>query len=273
MAVKALVMVRAKNRTASIVDVMKAKQKDLLETWLGNIRSLPRSRALELTSENQLRKQTADLLKALVSAFSSEQCEDTERPEFAQSVAVVRDIGAACAEQGFTATEATTYILLLKDALLQCLQAELSDNPELLNTEAIKMNKVFDKLGLVTLEAFIQNRRDVVANRGRSPRDRERFSGICNASKDAMESASLDEILLAIADSLCELMGCSVATLLARRKYHYPTSKGYHEYASQAVERFLGTKTAGGPLSLTLLLQQDRRERKEEANGQQTDSG
>jgi hypothetical protein len=271
--VTAAIMATTKNRKASIADVMKARQKELLETWLEKIRSLPRSRTLQLVTEKQLRKQTADLLRALTTAFGSKQCDDIERPEFAQSAAILRDIGAACAKQGLTATEATTYVLSLKDALLQCLQAELSSNPELLNAEVIKMNKVIDKLGLVALEAFIQNRRDVVANQGHSPTDRERFSGICDCSKDAMESASLDEILLAIADSLCELMGHSVAELLARRKYHYPTPKESHGYEPNTVERFLRTENASSPLSLTLLLQQDRQERKEEGNGQQTDPG
>jgi hypothetical protein len=270
--VKAVVMVRTKNRTASIADVMKARQKELLETWLGNIRSLPCSPALELMTEKQLRRQTANLLRALTTTFTSDRYEDIERPEFAQSVAILRDIGAACAKQGLTATETVTYVLSLKDALLQYVRTEFGGNPELLNAEVIKMNKVVDKLGLVALEAFTQNRRNVVANQGRLPTVRERFSGIYNPS-NAMESASLDEILLAIADSLCELMGYSVAQLLARRKYHYPAPKGYHEYDSQTVERFLRTETASGPVLLTLLLQQDRQERKEEGNGQQTDSG
>lgn len=270
---KTVVMVRTKNRTASIAGVMKARQKELLETWLENIRSLPCSPALELMMENQFRKQTADLLWALTTAFTNDRYEDIERPEFAQSVAILRDIGAACAKQGLTATETVTYVLSLKDALLQYVRTEFGGNPELLNAEVIKMNKVVDKLGLVALEAFIQNRRDVVANQGRLPTVRERFGGVYSPSKDAMESASLDEILLAIADSLCELMGYSVAQLLARRKYHYPAPKGYHEYGSQTVERFLRTETASGPVLLTLLLQQDRQERKEEGNGQQTDSG
>jgi hypothetical protein len=266
--VKAVVMVRTKNRTASIADVMKARQKELLETWLGNIRSLPCSPALELMTEKQLRRQTANLLRALTTTFNSDRYEDIERPEFTDSAAILRDIGTACAKRGLTVTETVTYILSLKGVLLQYLQAELSDSPELLNAEVIKMNKVIDKLGLVALEAFIQNRKDVIANQGSYPKVRECFSGIRDCSKDAMESASLDEILLAIADSLCELMGCSVATLLARRKYHYPTPKGYHQYAPQTVERFLGTEPASGPLSLTLLLQEDRQEEKEKGNGQ-----
>jgi hypothetical protein len=265
-------MVRAQNGRGGIASVVKARRKELLETWLENIRSLPRSRTLQLVTEKQLRKQTADLLRALTLAFSSERYEDIERPEFADSVAILCDISASRAEQGATPRETATYLLSLKDALLQYLQAEFGHNPELLNAEIIKMNKVIDQLVMVTFETFVETREEVIAEQGRSLRVREGLSGICSCSKDALESASLDEILLAIADSLCELTGYSVAKLLARRKYQYPTPTEYHQYEAQTVERFLGTETAAGPILLTLSLQEDQQEGKEERNGQEIGS-
>jgi signal transduction histidine kinase len=162
------VMVRAENRRPSIVHVMRASQNELLDSWLGDIRSPPRPCAHEVMTEGQFREQTADVLRALTAAFSTEQHEDTGRSEFANSVAILRRISAFRAEQGFTPTETAAFVLSLKDALLQYLQAEFNDNPELLEAEVIKMNKAIDELALVTFHTFVETREEVTTEQARS---------------------------------------------------------------------------------------------------------
>lgn len=80
--------------------VMRSKQSELLETWLENIVSLAGTRVLELMTEAELRKQTTDLLEALIVAFSVEQYEDIEAPEFAGSVAMLRDTSRSRKTEG-----------------------------------------------------------------------------------------------------------------------------------------------------------------------------
>ena len=60
------------------------------------------------------------------------------------------------------------FILSLKDALLQYLQDELSDDPGLLNSEVIKMNKLIDNLELFTFDTFMDTREMVIAQQSRS---------------------------------------------------------------------------------------------------------
>jgi len=119
-------------------------------------------------TERQLRTQTAELLRALVVAFASEEYVNIERPEFAESVAMLRDISASRAEQGFSPSETAVYIFSLKDALLEYLQAELGEAPELLNAEIIKTGKVIDNLGLITFETYALTREQVIAKQSRS---------------------------------------------------------------------------------------------------------
>lgn len=151
-------------RRKTVAEVIKAREKELLETWLGNIRTLAGTRTLELMTEGQFRKQLTDLLRALRIAFSAERYEDIDRPEFADLVAMLRDISASRAEQGFTPTETAIFILSFKDALLEYLQAEFSGDPALLIAEISKMNKVIDKLALVTFETFVWAREDIIAH-------------------------------------------------------------------------------------------------------------
>lgn len=152
----------------SVAEIMAARENELLETWMENVVRATGNRALELTSEEQLRRQTTELLRTLTVAFGSEDCEDITRPEFADSVAMLRNISSARAKQGLSPTETATYVLSLKDALLKHLQENFGDDPVRLNVEVIRMNKVIDKLALVTFEAFVATREEIVAQQSRS---------------------------------------------------------------------------------------------------------
>ena len=146
----------------SLAQILETDQQALLEDWLANIRALPGSRTAQLITEQQLRTQAAGLLRALTSAFASEQYEDIGRPEFAESVARLREISASRARQGFTPSETATFVLSLKDTLLRFLQDEVGDDPALLNAVVVKTSKVIDKLGLATFETFATTREEVI---------------------------------------------------------------------------------------------------------------
>jgi len=152
----------------TVSEIITAREDEILATWMANILALPGARTLELMTERQLRTQTAELLRALVVAFASEEYVNIERPEFAESVAMLRDISASRAEQGFSPSETAVYIFSLKDALLEYLQAELGEAPELLNAEIIKTGKVIDNLGLITFETYALTREQVIAKQSRS---------------------------------------------------------------------------------------------------------
>lgn len=147
-------MDKPRKEVRTIAELLEARQSDLLETWLKNITEIPGARTLELMTDQEIRDQTTKLLRNLITAFSGEEYEDVTDPAFADSVAMLRDISVSRARQGFTPTETAIYVLSLKDALFPYLQEEFGSDPETLNTGIIKMNKVIDKLGLITFETF-----------------------------------------------------------------------------------------------------------------------
>lgn len=165
---------KARQRTArrkaagSVVDILTLRQDELLADWIENIRGLSGTRTPELITERQLREEAKALLVALTTAFSAEQFVDIENPEFADSVALLRDLSASRADKGFTPSETAVFVFSLKDALLRFLQEEMGDRPQLLNDEVLKMNKVIDNLGLVTFETFVKTREEVIAEQSRS---------------------------------------------------------------------------------------------------------
>ena len=144
------------------------RQEEILSDWIENIKDLPGTRTLKLMTREQLTNETKALLSALTEAFSAEQYISIETPEFANSVTMLRDISSSRAEQGFTPSETAFFVFSLKDALLKYLQLEIGDQPLLLNEEVAKMNKIIDKLWLVTFEAFTMKRENIINEQSRS---------------------------------------------------------------------------------------------------------
>ena len=155
-------------KTKTVAELCAARQGEITVDWMENIRALAGTQTFELMTEAQVHKQVTDLLRVLTIAFGAEQYEDMTRPEFTDSVAMLRDISASRAEQGFTPSETATFVFSLKDALLKYLQEELKDDPAALNAEVVRMNKVIDMLGLVTFETFTKTREDIIAQQSRS---------------------------------------------------------------------------------------------------------
>ena len=153
---------------SSVAELMTIRAKDILSDWLGNIGALVGTRTTELMTTGQLEKQADELLKALTKSFESEQYEDVDTPEYADSVAMLRDISVSRAEQGFTPSETATFVFSIKDAILKFMQEEFTDEPALMNSETVKMNKVIDKLGLITFESYTKTREELVAKQSRS---------------------------------------------------------------------------------------------------------
>jgi len=152
----------------TVAEVMTAREKEILEGWLDKIWTLPGSRTPELMTKEELREQTRELLKKLTIAFAAEEYEDIERPEFADSVAMLRDISDSRAKQGFTPSETAAFIFSFKSSLLTYLQDEFAEDPELLNNEIIKMNMVIDALGMITFETFSKTREEIIGQQSRS---------------------------------------------------------------------------------------------------------
>ena len=162
---------KSRRKTAAVntvSEILVSRQDELLAQWMENIKLQVGIRSLELMTEEQLRVQATDLLRTLTTAFSAEQYVDIDVPEFADSVAMLRDISASRAEQGFTPSETAVFVFSLKDALLKFLQEEFGDQPQLLVDEVVKMNAVIDKLGLVTFETFVHTRENIIAEQNRS---------------------------------------------------------------------------------------------------------
>lgn len=161
-------MAKKESKLKTIAEIIVDRQEEILTDWMQLITKLGGTRTLELMSEDQLVVQAKGLLTTLTTAFNAEQYVTIDTPDFADAVALLQDISASRAEQGFTASETAVFVFSLKDALLKYMQEEISEDPVILNAEIQKMNKIIDNLGLLTFETYAKTREEVILQQSRS---------------------------------------------------------------------------------------------------------
>ena len=139
--------------------LLQSKQQ-VLELWVKNQLADTGLRD-DLISNDELREQSEDLVNLLLQTLSATNLSLSE-----QALEPVQEILAAIsisrARQGFSPRETGNYILSLKSALFEILRQKISDNPQHLYEETLKVDKLIDELNIITFETFIKGREEVI---------------------------------------------------------------------------------------------------------------
>jgi len=142
-------------------ELLKRREKEILDTWIKNQMANITLR-LDLISKGDLETQSKEFLKDFTKAISTGNMENIEAPEYKPVVKMLQDISRTRASQGFSPSETATYIFSLQDTILQYMQEEYADKPEIINQEMVLISKLIVQLGLVTFEAFSKSRENVI---------------------------------------------------------------------------------------------------------------
>jgi rsbT co-antagonist protein RsbR len=145
---------------SSASQILPKKQKEVLDKW---IKQQLQDEGLrhDLMSNDDLRKDSDELLTALLIALRKDNFTDVNQPEFDKVNEILAGISLNRAMNGFTPRETANFVFSLKDAFTSVLESNIKDTKELYG-EIIKINKLVDSLGLVTLETFIKGREEVI---------------------------------------------------------------------------------------------------------------
>ena len=145
----------------SIEALLKAKEKELLEAWVkAQLASITLRE--DLMSMEDLRRQSTEFLRAFIKALSSGNLEDITTGEFKHIIKQLKDISRSRAVQGYSPVETATYIFSLKDTIFAFMENEFKTDTRLMSTETIRISKILDKLGLVTVEEYARSREEVI---------------------------------------------------------------------------------------------------------------
>jgi len=142
------------------IKVLQKKKKQILETWI-KIQVQDASLRDDLISNEELRSQSDELLDALSETLSDATIDDFQHHNFEPVLDILNAISISRARQGFSPRDTGTYVLGLKEAILQTLQQEIKD-PQELYVQSIKMTKLIDSLVISTFESFIKGREEII---------------------------------------------------------------------------------------------------------------
>lgn len=138
------------------------KEREILDTWMENQMANITLRA-DLINKEDLEKQSKEFLSLFTTALSTGNMEDLEAPEYKPVIKMLQDISRTRASQGFSPSETAIYIFSLQDSILQYVQTEYVDQPEVINREVVIISKLIVKLGLVTFETYSKSREELIS--------------------------------------------------------------------------------------------------------------
>ena len=144
-----------------ISKLLQKKRKQILEDWMTNQLSDETLRE-DLMSNEDLREQSNELLDVLLKSLTEKNLTNVQSPEFEPVIEILSGISISRARQGFSPMETGMYVFSLKDALLESLRADLNTDQAGLLDATFLINKLLDRLAVVTFETFIKGREEVI---------------------------------------------------------------------------------------------------------------
>ncbi|MEW6379610.1 MAG: STAS domain-containing protein [bacterium] len=145
-----------------IPDILQKYQQELLIDWMKE-QTASITLRLDLISESELRQQSSEFLNLLTKGARSGQLTDITAPEWDDMRAMLVRLSRIRAEQGFTSSEAATFIFSLKQPLFAYLFRETGQDSEALKAEIWLATVFLDKVGLFVTEKYQESREGIIA--------------------------------------------------------------------------------------------------------------
>ncbi|PZR28847.1 MAG: anti-anti-sigma factor [Citrobacter freundii] len=145
---------------STVYQALNRNQKKIQEDWM-NQQLKDEGLREDLMSNEELRKESDELLKAFIDAIKGDNLENINASEYEKVNEILAGISISRARQGFSPRETGYYIFSLKQAIMQTLEKEFTDIKKLY-TETLRINKLIDSLATVTFETFIRGREEVI---------------------------------------------------------------------------------------------------------------
>jgi rsbT co-antagonist protein RsbR len=145
---------------SKLADVLQRNESDLLNDWIAE--QLASGRRRDLMSDAELKNQSGDLLRAIGEAARNGNVTEISRSEWSGVRERLAEISSARARQGFSSSETATFVFSLKQPLFKRLRSELGKDADALFGEIWNANTLIDKLGLLTTDAFIKTKEQLI---------------------------------------------------------------------------------------------------------------
>jgi rsbT co-antagonist protein RsbR len=144
---------------SGLLGVLRAHEDDLLTRWTDGVSRPLRGRAVPA----EVRRELTEVWHALQAGISAGST-DVEAAEFDDLRSLLIEMSRTRARQGFTAREATTAVLALKDAAEEVLEASDAGGLAEHYREFIALGRLVDDLELFGFATYAEAREQVIAD-------------------------------------------------------------------------------------------------------------
>jgi len=143
----------------SSIQALQSNSKNITERWL-QLQANEEGDFAEALSEEQ-KTEAAELVTNLLKSLNETSLEDPDSDAFSKVKESLGILSLSRARQGYSPRETATYILRLKEAMLETLSTEITDVKELYDN-SLKISKILDNVMINSFESFIKGREDII---------------------------------------------------------------------------------------------------------------
>lgn len=145
---------------SKVAQLLRKHERDVLQQWLSYQISATTMRP-DLVKESDLREQSRKFLQLFIDLVQHNG-DDQNTEEWKSVKDLLADLSRSRAAQGFSPSETATFVFSLKQPMFDMLRRGLSDVEELVR-EMWLTNGLLDKLGLYTVEVYLQSRESIIS--------------------------------------------------------------------------------------------------------------
>ena len=146
--------------------ILSQNQKELLAEWVQTQLSAATLRS-DLMKENELREQSRELLSLIQSAVESGSPTQVDGAHWAPARDFLARVSRSRALQGFSSSETATFVFSIRQPLFTRLRSEFGSDAQGLAEEVWLATNLVDRLGLLTTEAYVKSREEVIQRQQR----------------------------------------------------------------------------------------------------------
>ena len=152
---------------AGMAAILTERRDQILAAWISAQISSNAYRFGQL-SEADVRSESTAILGALERAVAGGGFGDAADPGYAALVGLLHSMSKDRARQDYSPSETAVAVFSLKDGLGVALEEAFAGQPERLAAEILVANRLVDDLGLVTFEAYVVGRQEVITSQQQS---------------------------------------------------------------------------------------------------------
>jgi rsbT co-antagonist protein RsbR len=145
---------------SKLPQIIRRNEDQIRSAWLSQVSASVRR--TDLISDKEFQSQSRELLTSIAEGVESGDVAHLDGAAWNHARELLTSMSATRAAKGFKSSETATYVLSLKQPLFQAVRQELSGSPDAMFEEIWNATLLLDKLALITTEAFISTREQLI---------------------------------------------------------------------------------------------------------------